>query len=174
MTDKKLYWDISKLKEWEKNPRSIKEKDFKRLKKQLEQLGEYKPLLITEDGTVLGGNMRLKAMRELGWTKAWVSIVEAETEEEKLKYALSDNDRAGFYDEDLLANLTGDFPDFEWGNYAVDLKPPVTLDDLFPEEAEEDEVPEVAEGEPQSKLGEVYRLGKWIICPKCNKKHHLT
>lgn len=57
---------ISELKNWDKNPRGIKKDDFERLKKQIQKLGQYKPLLITEDGTVLGGNMRLKAYKELG------------------------------------------------------------------------------------------------------------
>jgi len=150
---------ISELKNWDKNPRSIKEKDFERLKKQIEKLGQYKPLLITPDGTVLGGNMRLRAYRELGIDEAWVSTVTPKNEEEMLEYALSDNDRAGFYDEDLLADLEVEYPDFVWGDYAVDLREPVTLDDLFSDEVEEDEVPEVPEGEPNSKLGEVYQLG---------------
>lgn len=170
----KEYRKISSLKGWDKNPRSIKDKDFQRLKRMIEKLGEFKPLIILEDGTVLGGNMRLRVYKELGWGEAWVSVVEADTEKEKLAYALADNERAGFYDEDLLANLTGEFPDFEWGDYAVDLKPPVTLKDLFPEETVEDEVPAVSDEPAISKLGEVYQLGRWIICPQCNKKHHLT
>lgn len=166
----KEYRKISSLKGWDKNPRSIKDKDFQRLKKMIEKLGEFKPLIILEDGTVLGGNMRLRVYKELGWDEAWVSVVEADTEKEKLAYALADNERAGFYDEDLLANLTGEFPDFEWGDYAVDLKPPATLADLFPEEVVEDEVPEVSDGEAVSKLGEVYQLGRHrLMCGDATK-----
>ena len=152
---------ISELKNWDKNPRSIKEKDFERLKKQITELGQYKPLLITEDGTVLGGNMRLRAYKALGIDDIWVSVVDAPTEEKKLEYALSDNDRAGFYDSDLLANMIPDFPDFEWADYAVDLKEPQSLQDLIDKftPVEEDEVPEVPT-EAISKLGEVYQLGR--------------
>ena len=116
---KNEYRKLSALKNWDKNPRSIKDKDYERLKTQIRDLGQYKPLLITEDGTVLGGNMRLRAYKELGIEDIWVSVVDAPTEEKKLEYALSDNDRAGYYDEDLLANLIPDYPDFEWENYAL-------------------------------------------------------
>lgn len=163
---------LSTLKNWDKNPRSIKDKDFERLKTQIRDLGQYKPLLITEDGTVLGGNMRLRAYKELGVEDVWVSVVDAPTEEKKLEYALSDNDRAGFYDEDLLANLIPDYPDFEWEQYAVDLGEPQTLDKLIEsfKEVEEDEVPEVSEGEPESKLGEVYQLGRHrLMCGDATK-----
>lgn len=154
--------DISTLKNWDKNPRSIKEKDFDRLKKQIFTLGQYKPLLITEDGTVLGGNMRLRAYRELNIKDIWVSVVDAPDEDRKLEYALSDNDRAGFYDADLLANLIPEYPDFDWSSYAVDMKEPQGLQELIDsfKEVEEDEPPLLSEGEPESKLGEVYQLGR--------------
>lgn len=162
---------ITNLKNWDKNPRSIKDKDFDRLKKQIQTLGQYKPLLITEDGTVLGGNMRLRAYKELGIEEVWVSVVDAPTEEKKLEYALSDNDRAGFYDEDLLANLIPDYPEFNWQDYAVDLKEPQNLQDLIDKftPVEEDEVPEVPT-EPISKLGEVYQLGRHrLMCGDATK-----
>lgn len=163
---------VSELHNWEKNPRSINKKDFERLKKQIQELGQYKPLLVTQDGEVIGGNMRLRAYKELGIDDIWVSVVTPKDDAEKLKYALSDNDRAGFYDEDLIANLIPDYPDFDWSQYAVDIKAPQSLDDLIQSltPVEEDEVPEVAEGEPESKLGEVYELGRHrLMCGDSTK-----
>ena len=102
---------VSELSNWEKNPRKISVKDFERLKRQVERLGQYKPLLITEDGVVLGGNMRLRAYKALGIEDAWVSVVDAKTEAKKLEYALSDNDRAGEYDQEKLTELLVTTPD---------------------------------------------------------------
>lgn len=162
--------NINTLKNWDKNPRNIKDKDFQRLKKQIIELGQYKPLLITKDGTVIGGNMRLRAYRDLGITEVWVSVVDADTEDKILKYALSDNDRAGYYDDDLLSSLQSEYPDFDWGDYAVDLDAPKTLDDMFEQEVEEDEVPEVSGEEPISKLGEIYQLGRHrLMCGDSTK-----
>ena len=51
---------------WENNPRNIEKKDFERLKKQIQDLGIYKPLLCEKSGDryiTLGGNMRLKALK---------------------------------------------------------------------------------------------------------------
>jgi len=167
----KEYRKTKDLKLWEQNPRSIRKEDFERLKKQIQELGQYKPLIITKDGEVIGGNMRLRAYRELGIEDVWVSVVDPKDDMEKLKYALSDNDRAGYYDDDLLANLSSAFPDFEWSDYAVDLTPPETLDKvLFKEEVQEDEVPEVSDEEPISKLGEVYQLGRHrLLCGDSTK-----
>jgi ParB family chromosome partitioning protein len=166
------YRKLSELKEWDKNPRSIKPKDFERLKKQITKLGQYKPILITPEGEVIGGNMRLKAYKDLGIEDIWVSVVNPKDEDEKLEYALSDNDRAGFYDKDLLSDLTKDYPDFNWGDYAVDLKEPTTLDDLIQSlmPVEEDDVPELGEGEPESKPGEIYELGRHrLMCGDSTK-----
>jgi len=151
--------NINDLHFWDKNPRDIKPEDLERLKKQIVKFGQYKPLLITEEGEVIGGNMRLRAYKELGVTDVWVSVVSPKDDNEKLEYALSDNDRAGYYIKDQLNELRAEF-DIDWSEYAVDIKPPVNLDWLNENEIEEDEAPEVAEGEPGSKLGEVYQLGR--------------
>lgn len=165
----KTFTTIEQLTNWDQNPRSIKEKDFNRLKKQITDLGQHTPLLVDEDGVVYGGNMRLRAYRELGINEIWINVISGD-ESKKLEYALSSNDRAGYYDDDLLANLSSAYPDFEWGNYAVDLAPPTTLDELFKPEVEEDEVPEVDDGEPISKLGEVYQLGRHrLMCGDSTK-----
>ena len=163
--------DISKLHEWKDNPRSITKSGFERLKKQITKLGQYKPLLITPDGEILGGNMRFKAYLELGIKDIWVSVVNPKDENEKLEYALSDNDRAGFYDEDLVANMIPNF-DIDWQDYAIDLKEPVNLGDLIDKftPVEEDEVPEVSDEPAISKLGEVYQLGRHrLMCGDSTK-----
>jgi hypothetical protein len=130
----KLLWDIDKLQEWDKNPRTISKENFERLKNQIKELGEYKPLLITKDGTVLGGNMRLKAYRELGYKKVWVSIVEANTEEGKIKYALSDNDNLGEYQKDELIKLINNFDDLDLPNFTINLEEPISLNLLKDED----------------------------------------
>lgn len=101
---------IADILPWDKNPRGITKKEFARLKKQIRELGQYKPLIVTPipDGRfiTLGGNMRLAAYHEMGIDLVWVSIVHAPTDDIRLKYALSDNDRAGYYDKERLAEIT--------------------------------------------------------------------
>jgi hypothetical protein len=47
-TPRKTRWPIDKLKNWTSNPRELKREELDRLKKQIKELGEYKPLLITD------------------------------------------------------------------------------------------------------------------------------
>jgi len=90
----KTIWHISKLRNWDKNPRAITKDDFERLKRQFTRIKEitgeylYKPLVITPDGEVLGGNMRLRILQDLGIEDVWVSIVNVKTEEEKIQSAI--------------------------------------------------------------------------------------
>jgi hypothetical protein len=125
-SDQKEYRKIGDLKPWEKNPRSVTPGAIDRLKKQVTKLGQYKPVLITKDGSVIGGNMRLKAYQELGIEDVWVHVVPATTEKEILEYLLSDNDRAGYYDEQALAELSMEL-DLRDMDYHVDLGEPATL-----------------------------------------------
>ena len=130
-SSEKTFKKLSELHEWEQNPRRLSPENFDRLKEQLKKLGQYKPLLITSDGTVIGGNMRLKALRDLGEKTAWVSLVEPKDEQEKLEYALSDNDRIGSYDESALASLLKDNPEIDLGTYRIDLGEAMDLNELL-------------------------------------------
>ncbi len=178
----KVYWSIEKLQIWDKNLRSISKPGFERLKKQIE-LGEYKPLIITRDGVVLGGNMRLKAYQELGTTAVWVSVIDFvksedgwhgvidgkqskksfKTKEDAMfAYNLSDNDQAGYYDEDLFANMLPELG-IDPTEFAVSFVEPVTLRELNDRYADdkEDDAPEVdLKSKPVSKRGEIYLLGR--------------
>ena len=98
---------LSELTNWENNPRSILTEDFDRLKGQIARLGVYKTLLVNQDNIVLGGNMRLRAFKELFGDDYEVlcGIVETKDQGEMLEYALSDNDNAGTTDDLKLAEV---------------------------------------------------------------------
>ncbi len=175
----KEFRKISQLHLWEKNPRGIMTKDFDRLKRQIQKLGQYKPLLITEDGTVLGGNMRLRAYKDLGIEEIWVSVVKAETEAERLEYALSDNDRAGYWEEDKLAEMVINTPELALHDYKIDLGEPKDLKEIlsrFAPDSEEDESPEVDDNTPAvSKLGTIYQLGNHrLMCGSSTDESHVA
>lgn len=192
---------LTALQEWDKNPRNINSTDFARLKYQIEHLGMYKPLLAMPDGeffVVLGGNMRLKAIKEIGAESVWISEINFQQNDQQLwqayvngveqpkrfqskedgmmEYALSDNDRAGYYDDDLLANLIPGL-NVDWNQYAADLHPPTNMQELIDkfQEAEEDEAPEASTETPISKPGEIYQLGEHkLMCGDATNPEHVS
>jgi len=122
---------LSKISPWAKNPRGIKTEDFERLKKEIVDLDEYKPLVCVQEGDryiCLGGNMRLRAYRDLGFKEAWISIVEAKKEARRAAFAISDNDRAGYYETDALTELLDSIKeDIDLDLFKVDLGYPISL-----------------------------------------------
>jgi hypothetical protein len=77
-----------------------------------------RPMVIDENNVVLGGNMRLRALQELGFTdvdETWVKRSSDLTEEEKKRFIIADNVAFGEWDWDTLAN-DWDVVDLEaWG-----------------------------------------------------------
>lgn len=123
---------INELRNWSDNPRSIKPERFQELKNRITRFGQFKPVIITPDGEVLGGNMRLKAMKELGIEDIWVSIVEPKTEAEKIEIALTDNEEMGFYEDKALIELISKYKqDIDLMKYEVNLDEMTKLHSLF-------------------------------------------
>jgi len=165
---------ISKVSPWQENPRRIKKRDFERLKKQIKALGLYKPLVcFKENGryVVLGGNMRIRALQELGYTDVDVSIVDATTEQKKIEYALSDNDRAGEFDDQALAELIYPHKDaLDMDAFRFDLAPTISVENLLENFGpkitadQEDEIPD-PEKTSTIKPGDIFELGRHrLIC----------
>lgn len=159
----KEYKNIDDLKLWDLNPRTITSENFERLKNHLKKLEQYKPVLINEDNVVIGGNMRVLAMKDLGIKKVWVSVVKAKTRAEMLKYAMSDNENFGDWDEEKLAELlTEEWTDIDSGDFRLEFGKE-TLEELLEKFGPGDEdVPEEEEEEKKDK--------KSVECPKC---HHV-
>lgn len=94
-----------------KNPRLIRDEKFTKLKKSIEEdieMTALRELLVIEhDGkyVIIGGNMRFRAMQDLGIKEAPCKVIPADTDVEKLKaYTIKDNAGFGEWDWDDLAN----------------------------------------------------------------------
>lgn len=100
------------LKGLPKNPRLVKNAKYDKLKESITNYPEmlsWRSLLVypLDNGKyiIVGGNMRYRAMKELGHKEAPVFIIPKETPIEKIKaYTILDNNGFGEWDWDLLAN----------------------------------------------------------------------
>lgn len=123
---------IHELRLWDKNPRTINKEEYESLKRKIQRWGQFKPLLITEDGEVIGGNMRLRAYRELGIEDIWVSIVNPQSEAEKVEIAIADNELSGRWDDVKLAELLEKHKtEIVLEDYKVDLGRAIGLNELL-------------------------------------------
>ena len=66
---------------------------------------ELRPIVISEDKTILGGNMRFTALKVLGYTEIpdnWVVVAKNLTPEQQKRFMLLDNIHFGEWDFDVL------------------------------------------------------------------------
>ena len=99
--------NVATLKPNETNPRFIKDSKFKKLVKSLKefpQMLEKRPIVVDEDMTILGGNMRYEAAKAAGLFEVWIDVAEGWTEQQKREFVIKDNASFGEWDWDLLAN----------------------------------------------------------------------
>ena len=54
------------------NARTHDSRNLAGIRSSLQTFGQREPLVV-RDGVVVGGNARLRAMRELGWTECWLA-----------------------------------------------------------------------------------------------------
>jgi ParB-like chromosome segregation protein Spo0J len=144
---------VSQIKANPTNPRIIKDDKFKKLVESLRgfpEMMEKRPMVcVTDvDGKLfpLGGNMRLRAIQELGMKEipdTWVTLADDWTEEKRKEFTIKDNasfgewnweDLANEWDADLLSDWGLDVPNLE------------EIDKL--EDGEEIELPQSVQLEP--------------------------
>lgn len=154
----------------EYNPRKAltpEDSEYQKIKRSIEEFGYVDPIIINEDGTIIGGHQRTTVLMDLGYEEVDVVVVNLDKQREKaLNIAL--NKITGEWDElklkDLLLDLDlGDFDITLTGfetNDLVDLVDklaiePDAVDDDFDEELALEEV-----AEPITKIGDVWKLGR--------------
>lgn len=120
----------------ENNPRILKDDKFKKLVQSIKdfpEMLEIRPIVVNNDMMVLGGNMRLKAIQEIGLKE--IPIIKAEnlTEEQEREFLIKDNVGFGEWDWDALAN---DWDADELKDWGMDV--PLMLDPVEPDDLTED------------------------------------
>ena len=105
-----------------KNPRQIRDHRYEKLKKSIDDAPEMlqlRELLVYPHGgkfVIIGGNMRYRACKELGYKELPCKVLDAETPVEKLRqYAIKDNENFGEYDWDVVANEWDTAELEDWG-----------------------------------------------------------
>lgn len=99
------------------NPRTIKDEKFKQLKKSISDFPEMldtRPIVVNNKMEVLGGNMRLRAMLDLGIEYADVVVVNF-TDAQQAEFIIKDNLSFGEWDWDALANEWDSEKLQDWG-----------------------------------------------------------
>jgi DNA modification methylase len=156
---------LSEIKSNPNNPRVIKDHKFEKLKKSISEfpkMMELRPMVINEDNIVLGGNMRLKALKDLGYKEVpeeWVKRASDLTEEETRRFIIADNVGFGEHDWEMLANEWNTEELEDWGLEGFPFEEVTEL------EAEEDDYTEPDNIQVDVVLGDLIEIGEHrLLC----------
>jgi DNA modification methylase len=151
---------ISDIKINPENPRTIKDENFAKLVKSIQdfpEMLEIRPIVVNSDMMVLGGNMRLKACKEAGLKEVVIIVADNLSEDQQKEFLIKDNVSGGDWDFDLLSDWDADQLD-EWG---LEL-PEFGIEEL---EAVEDDFDGSVPEDPITVLGDLYEIGEHrLLC----------
>jgi len=121
---------------------------------------KLRPIIVDSKGMILGGNMRFKALKELGYKEVpdeWVKRDGELTEAEKQRFIIADNIPFGEYDWDILANEWEKDDLIDWG---LDIP-----EFAFKQETVEDDYEIPDEIETDIVLGDLFEIGQHrLLC----------
>ena len=157
---------LSSIKPNPANPRTIKDESFKKLCKSIEQFPKMmalRPMVIDQDGVILGGNMRFKALQHLGFKEVpdeWVKRADELTEDERRRFIIADNVSGGDWDvEELAANWDLD----ELESWGVDLPDFEEEEEVLEAEEDDYEIPD--EIQTDIVFGDLFEIGEHrLLC----------
>lgn len=147
----------NKIKPNEHNPRLIKDHKFKQLVQSIKEapwMLTLRPIVVDEEGTIIGGNMRYRAAIAAGVNNIPIQVAPGLTEQQKHEFIIKDNVGFGEWDWDILANQYEQEQLEEWG-----MELPPEWEVANEEEAEEDnfEIPD--DIKTDIKKGDLFEIG---------------
>ena len=156
------YLQISKLKEYENNPRH-NENAVEAVAESIKQFGFKVPIIIDKDNIIVAGHTRKKAAMKLGLKTVPCIVADDLTPEQVKAFRVADNKTAELAEWDFealekeLEELTEiDMSLFGFDDFEMEQQTEIV----------EDEPPEVdEESEPITKLGDIWQLGNHrLVC----------
>ncbi len=159
------YRKLKDIKLLDRNPRTIRDDDFKKLVQSIEANPDYfeaRPLILSDrtgELVIIAGNQRYRAAKELKLKEVPTFLIKDLTEEREKEIIIRDNVSNGEWDFDLLANEWDVDQLEEWG---LDI-PNFGADEVL--EAEEDDFDCTPPEIPITVLGDLYEIGEHrLLC----------
>lgn len=157
---------VADLIPYQSNSRTHSTEQINQIASSIKEFGITAPVIIDEANGILAGHGRVLAMTKLGIEETPVITLRGLTEAQRKAYVIADNQLAlnAGWDLDTLKLEVDSLLELDFDvdllgfddDFLVDLMKEQPLEGL----SEEDEVPEVAEGEAVTKDGDLWHLGR--------------
>ena len=172
---KKIHQNKGQIEGIPANPRKISKEHLHKLVESIKENPEMmglREILVVEDPSkadnyiVIGGNMRLTALKKLDYKEAPVKIIKDATIEQLKAYIIKDNVSGGEWDEELLKQDWDIYQLNDWGlddlDFTVKEEKQAKEDDF---DADKDKI------ETKVKNGELWQLGRhYLKCGDATKE----
>ncbi len=152
---------LSNIKLNPNNPRRIDKDKLNKLVKSVKdfpKMMSLRPIVVDKDNVILGGNMRYRALIELGYKEIpdeWIKKADDLTDEERRRFIVEDNVGFGDWDWDVLSSGYEKEELEEWG-MDVDKWGDIDFDNINSTEDREKQFKEQV-----------------VTCPHCNKSFEI-
>ena len=153
--------NLSDIKLNDKNPRTINKRQLDKLVKSVQEfpeMTELRPIVVDENNTILGGNMRYRAMQKLGKSAAEVVKVSGLTDEQKREFIIKDNVAFGDWDRDALAN---EWDTEQLGEWGLDIPGTEATGEEVNRYTKKTNIPQYEITGKKPKISELYDLDKY-------------
>ena len=149
--------NIDEIIPYENNAKLHPQEQIDQIKQSILEFGNNDPIAIDKNNVIIEGHGRLLALKELGHKEVEVIKLEHLTEEQRKAYTLIHNKLTmnTDFDMELLIEELQNIQSIDMGEFDFDIQ----IDELEPQEVEEDEYEVELPKEPKAKLGEIYQLG---------------
>lgn len=106
---------IDRLKDHPKNPNIHRETQIDEIMRSVKMFGQFRPVLVDEDYTILAGHGLTTAMRKMGEKTIDVRVMKGLDEEQKMKLLLVDNQIAtlGSIDYSVVESIFQELSDYD-------------------------------------------------------------
>jgi DNA modification methylase len=165
---------VSRLKPYGRNARTHSKKQIRQIADSIERFGFNNPVLIDDGDQIIAGHGRVEAAKLVGLAEVPTLRLSHMCETDVRAYIIADNrlaEKAG-WDREILAielqtlidcDFQVEVTGFDVGE--IDLTPADADDESREAAGPEDAIPELAEGKPVSRAGDLWVLGKHrLLC----------
>ena len=155
------YREIGSITPYDRNPRR-NDQAVDAVAESIEEFGFKVPIVVDSEGTIVAGHTRFKAAKRLGMQVVPVIVADDLTPEQVRAFRLADNKVAELadWDWDLLADELEGIETIDMEAFGFDADFDIETGEP---EAEDDGYEVDPPEEPESRLGDVYRLGDHVL-----------
>ena len=151
--------NVDELIPYENNAR-INDKAVEAVANSIKEFGFKNPIIVDSGNVIIAGHTRLKAAESLGILKVPCIVADDLTDDQIKAFRIADNSTAQVADWDI-AKLEQELASIDLDMTMFGLDEQIKeIEKLSEKEVIEDDIPEVADGEPTTQLGDIWQLGR--------------